>query len=102
MIEILEKTIEEEKIESETLIQDLKNNLSYCNAKNLKVEKKLQNSKLLFREAIISWRSETRDLNQQLDQFRDPDHHTPSSSSPNSIGEERSETRDLNQQLDQF
>ena len=102
MIEILEKTIEEEKIESETLLQDLKNKLSYCDAKNLKVEKKLQNSKLLFREAIISWRSETRDLNQQLDHFRDPDHHTPSSSSPNSIGEEHSETRDLNQQLDQF
>jgi chromosome segregation protein len=88
IIEILEKTIEEEKIESETLIQDLKNKLSYCNAKNLKVEKKLQNSKLLFREAIISWRSETRDLNQQLDQLRDPEHHSPSYSSPNSIGED--------------
>jgi len=113
-IEILEKNIEEEKTESKSLIQDLKNKLSYCNAKNIKVDRKLQNSKLLFREAIISWRSETRDLNQKLDQFRDTEHiyttetskyskhvqcnlqhYSPSSSSPNSIGEDSdSELRD--------
>jgi len=80
-IGFLEKTIYEaiedhkkEKYEYEKLIQDLKDELNSFNVKHLKVEKKLQNSKVLLKDVIFSKQSETESLNQQHNQHRDPNH----------------------------
>ena len=55
---------------SENTIQNLKNELSLRSEENRKVAQELQESQLLFRDAVMSWRVETRTLKTQLDHGR--------------------------------
>ena len=59
-----------EVAELKDLLCQSQNDLKEAKENGDNVTKELQNSKLVLREAIISWRAETKALNQQLDQFR--------------------------------
>ena len=56
--------------ESENAIRTLKNQLRLRDEERIKAEKELYDSKLLFKEAVMSWRVESRNLRKQLDQSR--------------------------------
>jgi chromosome segregation ATPase len=68
------KELQVQKEKSDEELQKLQSEVVTCNSENLEVAKELQHSRQLFREALIAWRVETRDLTQQLDVFRGTEH----------------------------
>lgn len=68
------RDFENEKSKFEKENRKLRNNLNSCNEENLEVAKELQHSRQLFKEALIAWRVETRDLTQQLNMWRRSEH----------------------------
>jgi hypothetical protein len=68
-IETTEKIVDDAKqcrSDSEKIIRNLKSELSVRDEEKRKVAQELRDSKLLFREAVMSWRVETRSLKNQL------------------------------------
>lgn len=68
----IESDFERYRSESERTIKMLRHELSLRNEENVKVAQELQDSQILFREAVMSWRVETRTLKTQLDHARYP------------------------------
>ncbi|KAG7348113.1 chromosome assembly protein [Nitzschia inconspicua] len=64
---------EKEKETNEKELIELRNEVAACSKDNLEVSKELQHSRQLFREALIAWRVETKELTQQLNLLRGGD-----------------------------
>ena len=95
-IEEAEKVVDDAKqyrSESENVIQSLRDALSLQTEEKRKVAQELRDSKLLFREAVMSWRVETRNLKKQLDQSRSLQNH------PDGISDAIAVTTKLQQSL---
>ncbi|KAL3923170.1 MAG: hypothetical protein SGILL_001807 [Bacillariaceae sp.] len=65
--------LENEKAKSDKAIRKLRSEVTTCNEETLELSKELQHSRQLFREALIAWRVETKELTRQLDKFRGTD-----------------------------
>jgi len=76
-IEAAEKVIEDVnqyRYESEKTIQELKEKLNSTDEEKRKIAQDLRDSKLLFREAVTSWRVETRSLKNKLEHVKKTKH----------------------------
>lgn len=62
--------LKQEKSKLELEVRKLREEVISSNDEHMEVAKELQHSRRLFKEALISWRIETRDLNQQLNIWR--------------------------------
>ena len=98
-IEAAEKVVQDAtqyKSDSKKEIQHLRDELSLRSVEKIKIAQELRDSKLLFREAVMSWRVETRGLKKQLDQSKTSERVYSSYSGlvPQNLFDDYSETKD--------
>ena len=64
------REFEEERSKYEGELVNLRQELESSNEENVDLSKELQHSRQLFREALVAWRVETRDLTHQIDMLK--------------------------------